>query len=81
MWRAILGWRVSPGSRSVSSGNGRAMHRVRTLAQPVTLEEMMAITEVWVDTALQLGEKSLRTMERLVRAQYRRHGEPTAAQA
>jgi DSF synthase len=58
-----------------------AMHRVRTLAQPVTLEEMMAITEVWVDTALQLGEKSLRTMERLVRAQYRRHGEPTAAQA
>ncbi len=58
-----------------------AMHRVRALAQPVTLEEMMAITEVWVDTALQLGEKSLRTMERLVRAQYRRHGEPAAAQA
>jgi DSF synthase len=58
-----------------------AMHRVRALAQPVTLEEMMAITEVWVDTALQLGDKSLRTMERLVRAQYRRHGEPTAAQA
>lgn len=51
-----------------------AMHRVRAMAQPVTLEEMMAITEVWVDTALQLGEKPLRTMERLVRAQYRRHG-------
>ena len=49
-----------------------AMQRVRELAQPVTLAEMMAITEVWVDTALQLGEKSLRTMERLVRAQYRR---------
>lgn len=58
-----------------------AMHHVRTMAQPVTLEEMMAITEVWVDTALQLGEKSLRTMERLVRAQYRRHGEAAAAQA
>ena len=41
----------------------------------------MAITEIWVDTALQLGEKSLRTMERLVRAQYRRHGEPAAVQA
>jgi len=52
-----------------------AMHRVRSMSQPVTLEEMMSITEVWVDTALQLGEKSLRTMERLVRAQYRRHGE------
>ena len=52
-----------------------AMHRVRSMSQPVTLEEMMSITEVWVDTALQLGEKSLRTMERLVRAQYRRGGE------
>ena len=58
-----------------------AMHRVRAMAQPVTLEEMMAITEVWVDTALQLGEKSLRTMERLVRAQYKRHGSLDAASA
>jgi len=58
-----------------------AMHRVRAMAQPVTLEEMMAITEVWVDTALQLGEKSLRTMERLVRAQYKRHGTRDAALA
>lgn len=58
-----------------------AMHRVRAMAQPVPLEEMMAITEVWVDTALQLGEKSMRTMERLVRAQYRRHGEASAALA
>ena len=58
-----------------------AMHQVRAMAQPVALEEMLAITEVWVDTALQLGEKSLRTMERLVRAQYRRHGVPTSAQA
>jgi DSF synthase len=58
-----------------------AMHRVRAMAQPVTLEEMMAITEVWVDTALQLGEKSLRTMERLVRAQYKRHGHLDAATA
>ena len=58
-----------------------AMHRVRAMSQPVTLEEMMAITEVWVDTALQLGEKSLRTMERLVRAQYKRHGSLDAATA
>lgn len=58
-----------------------AMHKVRTMAQPVTLAEMMAITGIWVDTALQLGEKSMRTMERLVRAQYRRHGSNEAAQA
>jgi DSF synthase len=51
-----------------------AMHRVRAMSQPVTLEEMMTITEVWVDTALQLGDRPLRTMERLVRAQYKRHG-------
>ena len=58
-----------------------AMHRVRAMSQPVTLEEMMAITEVWVDTAMQLGEKPLRTMERLGRAQYRRHGSADAARA
>jgi DSF synthase len=49
-----------------------AMHQVRSFAQAVTLEEMMRITEIWVDTALQLGDKSLRTMDRLVRAQTRR---------
>jgi len=32
----------------------------------------MRITRIWVDTALQLGERQLRTMERLVRAQLRR---------
>jgi DSF synthase len=56
-----------------------AMHRVRELSQPVTLAEMMQITEIWVDTALQLGEKSLRTMERLVRAQYRRQSASCSA--
>ena len=58
-----------------------AMHKVRAMAQPVSLDELMAITETWVDTALQLGEKSLRTMERLVRAQYRRHGNGAPGQA
>lgn len=46
-----------------------AMNRVRQIRNPVSLTELMQITEIWVDTALQLGEKSLRTMERLVRAQ------------
>jgi len=49
-----------------------AMNRVREIAQPVNLAELMQITEIWVDTAMQLGEKSLRTMERLVRAQEKR---------
>jgi DSF synthase len=32
----------------------------------------MAITRIWVDTALQLGDRQLRMMERLVRAQLQR---------
>ena len=55
-----------------------AMHRVRSMAQPVTLEEMLSITEVWVDTAMQLGDKSLRIMDRLVRAQSKRAGREVA---
>lgn len=51
-----------------------AMHEVRALTQSTTLGQMMRITEIWVDTALALGEKSLRTMDRLVRAQVRRTG-------
>lgn len=49
-----------------------AMNRVRDICQPVTIGELTQIVEIWVDTALQLGDKSLRTMERLVRAQDRR---------
>lgn len=71
---------VIRGNRRIPNARA-AMHRVRAMSQPVTLEEMMAITEVWVDTAMQLGEKPLRTMERLVRAQYRRHGSADAARA
>lgn len=52
----------------------RAMNQVRGLTQPVPLEELTQITTIWVDTAMQLGPRALHTMERLVRAQQRRHG-------
>lgn len=48
------------------------MNRARELCNPVTHAELMAVTEVWVDAALELGEKSLKTMDRLVKAQTRR---------
>ncbi|KAF1702039.1 crotonase/enoyl-CoA hydratase family protein [Pseudoxanthomonas suwonensis] len=48
-----------------------AMNAVRGIGQPVSCEELLRITEVWVDTALALDAKSLRTMERIVRAQER----------
>lgn len=49
-----------------------ALHRVRDAVNPVSLDELARITEIWVDTALQLTDKQLRVMERLVRAQLRR---------
>lgn len=49
-----------------------ALHRVRDAVHPISLDELTTITEIWVDTALQLGDKQLRIMERLVRAQTRR---------
>ena len=59
--------------RNQRIGHARtAMNRVRQIRNPVTLSELMQVTEIWVDTAMQLGEKSLRTMERLVRAQQKR---------
>jgi DSF synthase len=56
-----------------------AMNSVRNIAQRVGYDELMGITEVWVDTALALGDKSLRMMERIVRAQERRLGASNAA--
>ena len=49
-----------------------AMNAARRISQQVPLQELMAITELWVDTALALDDKSLRTMDRVVRAQTRR---------
>ena len=56
-----------------------ALNQCRAIAQPVGYDELMGITEVWVDTALALGDKSLRMMERIVRAQERRLGASNAA--
>jgi DSF synthase len=58
-----------------------AMNRVRQMRDNASLTELMQITEIWVDTAMQLGEKSLRTMERLVRAQGKRPTEPVSVPA
>ncbi|MGH8085625.1 MAG: crotonase/enoyl-CoA hydratase family protein [Lysobacter sp.] len=51
-----------------------ALNAVRAISQPVSYEELMGITEIWVDSALALGDKSLRTMDRIVKAQVRRSG-------
>jgi DSF synthase len=50
-----------------------ALSRVRQRCQPVTYEELIDVTDVWVETALGLDDADLRRMEHLVRAQHRRH--------
>lgn len=51
-----------------------AIARVRDMVSPVTLDEMMRITDLWVETALTLEPRDLRKMQHLVAAQERRVG-------
>jgi len=46
-----------------------ALREAREVSQPVSYEELMRITEIWVDAAFRLGPKDLRMMERLVARQ------------
>jgi DSF synthase len=50
----------------------QAVFRSRQFVRPVTREELDGIVELWVDAALRLGERELRMMSRLARAQARR---------
>ena len=46
-----------------------AMEKSRQRVNPVSLQELRDIADIWVEAALELNERSLRVMERLVRAQ------------
>lgn len=50
----------------------RAMNTVRHACNPVSLEELLSVTTEWVDAAMRLNDRALRTMERLIRAQEKR---------
>ena len=52
-----------------------AVHAARQRFHPMTYEELMDITKIWVDAALNLERKDLRMMERLVQAQDRRRNQ------
>jgi DSF synthase len=45
------------------------VQKARQRFNPVTYQELMDITGIWVDTALQLSEKDLKVMDRFVRSQ------------
>lgn len=53
-------------------GGRIAIHKAKMIADPINLEELYAITDLWIDTALDLDPKSLNTMDRLFRAQLHR---------
>jgi DSF synthase len=50
----------------------RAVYRARRVSNPVELEELLEITNIWAETALTLTEADVRKMERLADAQDRR---------
>ena len=56
--------------REEKSRNGiLALRAAREVSQPASYEELVRITEIWVDAALRLEPKDLRMMERLVSRQ------------
>lgn len=56
--------------REEKSRNGiLALRAAREVSQPVPYDELVRITEIWVDAALRLQPKDLRMMERLVSRQ------------
>jgi DSF synthase len=50
----------------------QALSDVYRRCQPVTRDELIGVTDIWVETALRLDEADLRRMERLATAQSRR---------
>jgi DSF synthase len=62
-------WIAAHGKRR----NGmQAVFRARQFVSPVTREELDGIVNLWVDAAMRLGERELKMMSRLSRAQARR---------
>ncbi len=52
-----------------SPNSHRAINKVRDIASRISLEELTAITHVWVNSALSLTKKDLRMMDRLIHRQ------------
>jgi DSF synthase len=50
----------------------RAIFQARQRVNPITLQDLNGITDLWVDTAMKLSPMDLKMMERLVAAQGRR---------
>jgi DSF synthase len=58
----------------------RSIYQIGREVNPVTLEELNRIVQVWADACLQLRDRDLKVMQRLVAAQDRLQGAPQAAE-
>lgn len=57
-------------SREARARNGTlALRAAREISQPVSYDELIRVSEIWVDAAMRLESKDLRMMERLVNRQ------------
>jgi DSF synthase len=50
----------------------QAIYAARRQVNPIERAELDNIVEIWVDAALRLGDRDLKMMERIVRAQMKR---------
>ena len=63
---ALNHW-IKKNHRSLNSF--QSINRAKKCINPLTLEELYDITEIWADAALRLDDRNLKVMDRLVRAQ------------
>ncbi len=67
--QAFLDHVIKHGRQFVSH---RSIYKVRGIVNPISYDELVRITDVWVDAALAISEEDLSRMERLAAAQDRR---------
>jgi len=60
--------------QSRRSNGYMALKKARQRFNPITYQELMDVTHVWVDAALRLSEKDLKVMDRFVRSQQKLFG-------
>jgi DSF synthase len=58
----------------------RSIYQIGREVNPVTLEELDRVVQVWADACLQLRDRDLKVMQRLVAAQDRLQGLALAAE-
>lgn len=66
--------------RARCSNGYMALQKAKHRFNPVTYQEMMDITNVWVEAALQLNEKDLKVMDRFLRSQKKLFGKDEPVQ-